>query len=146
MNNVAKTFVAFALLHSTLAAAAADEAVVRAMVRRTNVSPEDIRKNYDACDSGITRSMSICSSYLWTQEDLRLEQVFERSLAEAKEMNLEASLTSAQQAWIAYRDAACGYEAEIGAGGGTLEGLLVLSCKRDLTKERADRLKTNLDK
>lgn len=51
-----------------------------------------------------------------------------------------ASLLEAQRAWIRYRDAHCaleGYEAR----GGSLEPLLVLTCKTQVTRLRTDQLR-----
>ena len=52
----------------------------------------------------------------------------------------EAALLAAQRGWIAYRDGHCelaGWEAH----GGSMEPLLVWSCKAELTKERTKQLK-----
>jgi uncharacterized protein YecT (DUF1311 family) len=115
------------------------------MLRRTSgLSKEEIRANYNACDSGITLSMKICASYRWVTQDVRLNHLYKQSLEKARELSYEKSLIRAQRAWLAYRDATCAYEGEMGAGGGTAEGLYVLSCKEDLTKERADRLEAAL--
>jgi uncharacterized protein YecT (DUF1311 family) len=50
-------------------------------------------------------------------------------------------LIAAQRAWLQYRDAHCqseGYEAR----GGSLELLLVSTCKRRLTEERTEQLRS----
>ena len=49
------------------------------------------------------------------------------------------TLLSAQRAWIAYRDAHCASEG-YWARGGSLEPLLVSTCKAKLTKERTQQL------
>jgi uncharacterized protein YecT (DUF1311 family) len=129
-----------ALAFTTQVSAEPDEAVVLEMARQTHLTPGEIRLNYDACGSGVTLTMKICASYRWRVEDSRLNQIYKQALAKARESGYEASLIRAQRAWVAFRDAACTYEGEIGAGGGTAEGLYVLSCKENLTKQRADRL------
>ncbi|WP_247310482.1 lysozyme inhibitor LprI family protein [Ralstonia pseudosolanacearum] len=134
----------FASLASTLATAAPDEAVVRKIAQSTGLDPQYIRQNYNACDSGKTPAMKLCASYRWTQEDIRLNRIYTRSIEKAKEMGFEASLIRAQRAWLAYRDAACTYEGQTGAGGGAYERLYVLSCKETLTRERADHLAAGL--
>lgn len=126
------------------ASAAPDEAVVREMARQTNIPAEDIRRDHDACDSGITTSMKICASYRWRVQDARLNAVYKRALAQAREVGYEASLVKAQRAWVAYRDAACANEGQMGAGGGTAQGLYELSCMDALTKDRADRIESML--
>ncbi|WP_165973892.1 lysozyme inhibitor LprI family protein [Paucimonas lemoignei] len=110
------------------------------MTRLTSLTPEEIRHDYNACDSGVTPRMKICASYNWVKQDVNLNRIYKRALAKAKMMGYESSLVKAQQAWLEYRDAACAFEGEIESGGGTAEGLYVLSCKESLTKERADRL------
>lgn len=110
------------------------------MARRTRIPPDEIRRNYDACDSGVTLAMKTCGSYRWTEQNLRLNKVYKRVRAKAKEADYEASLIRAEKAWLAYRDTACIFEGKINAGGGTAEELYVLSCKEDLTKQRAERL------
>lgn len=132
------------VLMSSMVFAAPNEEVVQAMVRRTNISAEDIRANYDACDSGVTLSMKICGSYDWMVEDVRLNRIYKQLLAKAKEQGYDASLIRAQRAWLEYLEAACTFEGEMVAGGGTAEGLYVLSCKETLTKQRADHLESQL--
>jgi uncharacterized protein YecT (DUF1311 family) len=134
----------FALCTSAAVAAAPDETIVHEMAKQTHMPADDIRRDYDACDSGVTLSMKICGSYRWMVEDARLNKAYKQALTKAREMGYESSLVRAQRAWLAYRDAACTYEGEMGAGGGTAEGLYVLGCKLDLTKQQADRLENSL--
>lgn len=131
-------------LVSTTTIAAPDEEVVKAMVRRTDISAEEIRANYNACDSGVTWSMKICGSYHWMVEDVRLNKIYKRALVKAKEAGYEKSLIQAQRAWLTYLETDCAYEGEMGAGGGSAEGLYVLGCKQGLTKQRADHLEEQL--
>jgi uncharacterized protein YecT (DUF1311 family) len=115
-----------------------DETVVREMARQTNLSPADIRENYNACDSGVTLRMKICGSYHYFVEDVRLNRLYQEALASARKAGSGASLIKSQRAWLAYREATCAYEGEINARGGSAEGLYVLSCDEELTKERAN--------
>ena len=50
------------------------------------------------------------------------------------------SLLDAQRAWIAYRDAACETEGFLFRGG-SMEPLIVLTCKTDLTRKRSEALR-----
>lgn len=57
-----------------------------------------------------------------------------------KRVGWAASLLEAQRGWLRYRDAHCaleGYEAR----GGSLEPLLILTCKAELTRARTRQLK-----
>jgi uncharacterized protein YecT (DUF1311 family) len=123
-----------------------DEEVIQAMTRGTGLSAEDARRGYNACDSAVTQSMKICGFYQFTKQDLRMNRLYKAALAEAKDFGYQDSLVRAQRAWLAYRDAACVFEGKMGAGGGTAEGLYILSCKEELTAERADRLKRFISK
>jgi uncharacterized protein YecT (DUF1311 family) len=135
-----------ALLSGVVAYAQPDEEVIRAMVRGSTLSAEDARRDYNSCDSGETRSMKICGFYLLTKEDVRMNRLYKAAVKDAKQFEYEASLVRAQRAWLTYRDAACELEGQAGAGGGSAEGLYVLSCKAELTKERADRLERIIQK
>lgn len=129
---------------SAAVAVAPDETIVLEMAKQTHISANEIRQDYNACDSGVTLSMKICGSYKWMVEDARLNKTYKQALAKARVMGYESSLIRSQRAWMVYRDAACIYEGEMGAGGGSAEGLYVLSCKLDLTKLQADRLENSL--
>jgi uncharacterized protein YecT (DUF1311 family) len=53
----------------------------------------------------------------------------------------EAALLAAQRAWIVYRDTECasrGFQAR----GGSMEPMLISSCKADLTRKRTEDLKS----
>jgi uncharacterized protein YecT (DUF1311 family) len=128
------------LLCSFAAIAAPDERVVQHMAKRTNISPAEIRQHYKSCDSGVTRTMKLCASYDLHAQDLRLNAVYKTALSEARESGHQNSLIASQRAWLTYRDAVCEYEGKKTADGGSMEGLIIISCKETLTKERADRL------
>ena len=133
-----------ALFVSLPAASAPDEQVVQAMTRQTSLTAEQIRGSYDACDSGVTSTMKICASYNWMVQDVRMNKVYKQAIAKARVTGYEKSMVKAQRAWLAYRDATCALEGEMGAGGGTAEGLYVLSCKEEVTKQQAERLEATL--
>jgi len=137
-----KYFVANVVLAvaSVSAHAGPDDRVVEEMLKRTSgISAEDIRRDYDACDSGVTFSMKLCAAYRWIEQDIRLNSAYKR-LREQTDKGDASSLVNAERAWLAYRDAECAFEGKAGAGGGTAEGLYVLSCKEVLTRQQADRL------
>ena len=99
---------ALLLVFSALSARAApDEAIVQEVTRRTHIAADEVRRSYDACDSGVTLSMVICGSYLWVAEDIRLNRIYQQALAKARSMAIESSLVAAQRAWLVYRDKAC---------------------------------------
>jgi uncharacterized protein YecT (DUF1311 family) len=116
-----------------------DEEVVKAMTKLTSLTAEEIRRDYESC-GGNTYQMKVCGGYHWVMQDVRLNKIYKQVISKAKELGYEDSLLKSQRAWIAYRDTTCMFEGEFQAGGGTAEGLYVLSCKELLTKQRADNL------
>lgn len=61
------------------------------------------------------------------------------SLEESLEPSLFTSLQQAQRAWIAFRDASCGFEYELWSEG-TIRSIVGASCMLELTAQRADAL------
>jgi len=58
------------VLANASAHGAADDRVVEEMLKRPGgITAEEVRRDYDACDSGVTLSMKICASYHWTEQD-----------------------------------------------------------------------------
>ncbi len=109
----------------------------------------------EAADSGIQSAMNICAYREFLVADAALNAQWKATRAKLKARDAEwesykpdydtrpgwfASLLESQRAWLAYRDAHCrvdGYTAR----GGTLEPLLVSSCKTALTKRRTRELR-----
>lgn len=138
--HIGKLLLSMALLTATASCLAqVDEEVVTAMTKVTSLTSNEIRLDYNSCD-GNTYQMKICGAYRWVVEDVRLNKIYKEVRSKAKEAGYESSLIKSQRAWIAYRDLACAFEGEMQAGGGTAEGLYILSCKKHLTKQRADSL------
>ncbi len=91
-------------------------------------------------------AMNVCAGQDYASADTELNEVW-RELRETARRADEyaaddgrpghwATLLEAQRAWLAYRDAHCrlvGYDAR----GGSLEPMLVTSCKAELTRERS---------
>ncbi|QHI96721.1 DUF1311 domain-containing protein [Xylophilus rhododendri] len=139
------TLLLVTLLACTPAFAQPDEQVVQAVQRQTQgLSAADIRQYHDACDSGVTLQMNICHSYRLARQDLKLNATYARVRQQAAKTGNEAALLKAQRAWLAWRDSQCAYEGKAGAGGGSAEGLFVLSCREALTGEQETRLQDSL--
>lgn len=126
-------------LCSLVHAAEPDERVVRALSQSSSLSDEEIRKNYNACDSGVTRSMTICAAYENRAEDLRLNEVYREVLNNVKGTSAEKKLIKAQRAWLAFRVATCDYES-VGWTGGSGHGMIELSCLATITRDRIKQL------
>lgn len=126
-------------LCSSVHAADADERVVRTLSRNSGVSEQDVRDSYSACDSGVTRSMTICAMYGYKVEDLRLNDLYPVVLKNVKGTSAEKKLAKAQRAWLAFRNAACDYESD-GWSGGTGHAMVEMSCMANLTRDRIKQL------
>ena len=133
-------FLAMLLVFPLATHAQPDEEVIQTIARQTKLSASEIRQHFDSCDSGVTLTMKICASYRWMVQDVRLNKVYRQARSVARERGYEESLVKSQRAWVAYRDSVCAFEGEMGAGGGSEEGLYLLSCKEEVTKLQANRL------
>ena len=111
----------------------------------------------EAADQGIQQEMNICAAAEYREADARLNAQWKITSAKMKERDASfeeyggsefddrpgwfASLLEAQRAWLTFRDAHCrmdGYTAR----GGSLEPLLVSSCKTALTEARTEQLRS----
>jgi len=129
----------FIALCNLAQAAEPDERVVRALSKSSSLSDQEIRENYNACDSGVTRSMTICAAYENRAEDLRLNDVYREVLKNIKGTSAEKKLVKAQRAWLAFRVATCDYESD-GWTGGSGHGMIELSCLATITRDRTKQL------
>ncbi|OCC24824.1 hypothetical protein MB02_04995 [Croceicoccus estronivorus] len=104
------------------------------------------------CDDPVAQQeMNWCAAQEYVKADGELNAQWAITAADmkAKDKNLDRTyderpgyfetLLSAQRAWIAYRDAHCASEG-FWARGGSLEPLLVSTCKTKLTQERTQQL------
>jgi uncharacterized protein YecT (DUF1311 family) len=122
------------------------------MLQAAGLPPCDMEK----ADQGIQLEMNICAAHDYQKADAALNAQWaitrdkmkaqDEDFAEyASEYDLEQpgyfeSLLEAQRAWLTYRDAHCrldGYNAR----GGSLEPLLVSTCKTALTEKRTEQLR-----
>lgn len=102
------------------------------------------------CNNPITQmEMNHCAGVDWQEADAELNRVYKAAITAMRETdsylpdNLKGAaetLKEAQRAWIPYRDKACEAYGFL-ARGGSLESLLVLGCRADLTRQRTQELK-----
>lgn len=118
-------------------------------------SPADDLPSCDeeAAERGVQQEMNICAHREYLIADAALNEQWKLTSAHMRELdaNFESSwderpgyfetLLEAQRAWLTYRDAHCRSEG-YGARGGSLEPLLVATCKRALTEERTQQLRS----
>ncbi|MDQ0324410.1 uncharacterized protein YecT (DUF1311 family) [Rhodopseudomonas julia] len=102
----------------------------------------------ECADPQTQAEMNACAAQTFEEADAALNEAWPKVLEYYRALDSELSddlkgaeeaLLEAQRTWIVFRDAHC---ASVGfaARGGTMEPLLVTSCKADLTRERTDQL------
>ncbi|UAB76902.1 DUF1311 domain-containing protein [Erythrobacter sp. SCSIO 43205] len=119
------------------------------LVQASDLPPCDQEK----ADQGIQQEMNICAHREYLIADENLNAQWKLTRAEMKRRDSEAdlpewderpgyfdTLLEAQRAWLTYRDAHCRSDGYF-ARGGSLEPLLVSTCKTALTIERTAQLR-----
>ncbi|WP_137154698.1 lysozyme inhibitor LprI family protein [Rhizobium sp. FKL33] len=105
------------------------------------------------CDNAQTQmEMNYCAEQDYDDADAALNKAYKAAMASQKKMDADieesmgadstgaaAALKKAQRAWIDYRDGQCegvGFQAR----GGTMEPMLMMGCKAELSRARAKEL------
>lgn len=98
------------------------------------------------CDDAATQAdMNECSGKAYKAADQKLNSDYrriERRLSD--DPDAKKLLVAAQRAWIAFRDAECGFSASAAAGG-SLHPAIVARCLTDLTEARIQSFGTYLN-
>lgn len=139
MRSVLLCMTVFSAFCNLAEASEPDERVVRALSQSSSLSDLEIREKYNACDSGVTRSMTICAAYQNRAEDLRLNELYREVLKNVKGTSAEKKLIKTQRAWLAFRAATCDYESN-GWTGGSGHGMVELFCLAAITRDRVKQL------
>lgn len=95
------------------------------------------------CENPMTqRDMNHCAylDYQAADEDLNLAYGMPRGMADRIGPHAVTKLRDAQRAWITFRDLACEVEGLLFEGG-TMEPLIVDSCKAGLSRQRTEQLR-----
>jgi uncharacterized protein YecT (DUF1311 family) len=125
------------------ALATEDPALVET-AKRLRMPIEGVTQHYHTgCDSGRPNEQFICGSYDLTVEEMALDRVYGMLVSELKDRESVAKLSSAQEAWSVFRDAACLFEADGYSQSHDLN-TVVAGCKATYTKARSEQLKTFL--
>ncbi len=108
--------------------------------------------DWNCADPGPQQEMNYCAAQEYRKADVALNAQWKRTAAHMKQRDAGqdsgdenppehfASLLAAQRAWITYRDAHCQTAGHLFYGG-TMEPLIVSTCKTGLTQERTHQLK-----
>jgi uncharacterized protein YecT (DUF1311 family) len=109
--------------------------------------------NVDCNNAQTQMEMTHCAGVDWQETDAELNTAYKSAMTGMRETDgylpehlkgAADTLRDAQRAWIPYRDKACEAYGFL-ARGGTLEPMLVLSCRADLTRQRTRELKELTD-
>ncbi|MBN3820554.1 DUF1311 domain-containing protein [Paraburkholderia sp. Se-20369] len=85
-------------------------------------------------------AMSACADRAYKKSDAELNRAYQAVTTRVRDNRpLSDKLVSAQRAWVAYRDAECGFSST-GAEGGSIYPTVVSMCLDDLTKARTESL------
>lgn len=123
--------------------------ILAALLLIAQTAPED-------CADPMTQlEMNVCANREFLQADARLNRVWKQVAAEMKRRDADmardggrpgyfAQLLAAQRAWLAYRDAHCASEGYL-TRGGSMEPMMILTCKTALTETRTAELQDLMD-
>ncbi|KVN41332.1 hypothetical protein WJ63_23015 [Burkholderia pyrrocinia] len=85
-------------------------------------------------------AMSACADRAYKKSDAELNRAYQAVTTRVRDNRpLSDKLVSAQRAWLAYRDAECGFSSA-GVEGGSVYPMVVSMCLDDLTKARLESL------
>ena len=96
---------------------------------------------YDKCvaaSGGVIPAIKACGAQQSQSNDGRLNQSYARVLRSTSARN-QAGLRAAERAWIAFRDAECGFR-YASEGGGQDASLVASQCRMELTSDRIRQL------
>ncbi|HEV7317261.1 MAG TPA: lysozyme inhibitor LprI family protein [Ensifer sp.] len=99
----------------------------------------------DACaDASDQATMNACADKALKASDAELNTLYKQIQGRLKDdADKTKLLVAAQRAWIAFRDAECDFDSS-GVSGGSVQPMIVLQCRDDLTRKRIEDFKTDL--
>lgn len=104
------------------------------------------------CAKPVTQqAMNYCAALEWEEADAELNRQWRETATEMRRLDQVAApddgrsgyfdqLLSGQRAWLVYRDHHCASQGYL-ARGGSMEPLLIATCKTDLTRARTVQLR-----
>lgn len=123
--------------------------IFTAIMAATTSLPAHGQQEID-CGNAMTQlEMTFCAQKDWQEADAELNAAYQSAMAAMKQTDsyltddlkgAATALREAQRAWIPFRDKACESYGFL-ARGGSMEPMLVFSCRADLTRQRSDELK-----
>lgn len=103
------------------------------------------QQTHDPCaDAQTTVEMRDCAGKDYRKADAELNAVYKQLMASLSDKEQQASLKTAQQAWLKYRDANCEFAAFENRGG-TIYPVVYTSCLAAMTGARTKELREQAD-
>ncbi|HVG34914.1 MAG TPA: lysozyme inhibitor LprI family protein [Pyrinomonadaceae bacterium] len=109
----------------------------------SNVPAQNPQTTDPCADAQTTVEMRDCAGKEYKQADAELNAVYKRLMATLSDKAEQASLKSAQQAWLKYRDANCEFDAFENRGG-TIYPVVYTSCLTAMTRARTKELQEEM--
>jgi uncharacterized protein YecT (DUF1311 family) len=117
-----------------LAAAAALAGTLAAAAAHANPVTERYGEEYQKCKQGSTADIVRCVDALVGDWQTRLDDALKKLIDQMDDPRRRDELRAAQDLWLKFREANCGWYA---AGPGTLARIEGVECMRSMTAERA---------
>ena len=105
-------------------------------------APAGAQPKRDCGNEANQGAMNACSLEQWKSADTALNRDYQ-ALLQRMDPKSQKLLRSAQRAWLAYRDAECGFIASA-TEGGSVQPTVRYGCLRDATEKREEALKFQL--
>ena len=97
----------------------------------------------DPCKGESTPEMKMCAAKRYKQADDELNKVYRELMSKLEDEGHRATLKTAQQAWLKYRDGHCEFVSYLNRGG-TIYSVVLTECMTSLTNSRAKELKEEI--
>jgi uncharacterized protein YecT (DUF1311 family) len=97
----------------------------------------------DPCKGETTADMKQCAARNFKKADDELNKVYRELMSKLADEGHKASLKTAQQAWLKYRDSNCDFEAYLNRGG-TIYSVVVSDCMTTMTASRTKEMKEEI--
>lgn len=94
----------------------------------------------DPCKGETTAEMKQCTAKTFKKADDELNKVYRELMSKLADEGHKASLKTAQQSWLKYRDSNCDFEAYLNRGG-TIYSVVVSDCMTKMTASRTKEMK-----
>jgi uncharacterized protein YecT (DUF1311 family) len=114
--------------------------IILCLFAASNVAAQNPQTPNPCEDAQTTVEMRDCAGRDYKQADAELNALYKQLMATLSDKEHQASLRSAQQAWLKYRDANCEFDAFENRGG-TIYPVVYTSCLATMTTARTKELR-----